>query len=87
MFTDARIAPVHVSSSYTLTSSGLKDFLHCLKEVCARAYIARTKQIEAKRKRKEPAGEATPAGNEWAASSLVARAIVACSTMRQPRCL
>ena len=27
MFTDARIAPVHVSSSYTLTSSGLKDFL------------------------------------------------------------
>ena len=27
MFTDARVAPVHVSSSYTLTSSGLKDFL------------------------------------------------------------
>ena len=27
MFTDARIAPVHVSSSYTLTSSGLRDFL------------------------------------------------------------
>ena len=29
---------------------GIQD---CLKEVCARAYIARTKQIEAKRKRKE----------------------------------
>ena len=27
MFTDARIAPVHTSSSYTLTSSGLRDYL------------------------------------------------------------